>query len=296
MSVAGDTAYYGGSLVEQIAVATAILHLPDTNVIKPLVLNESRDRADTITIPVWNQGSNKLSSSSMAGHSGGADATERKYNSDKKTGTLAAYGFYLPVEDDSTYSNLEDVGAKVGLSGAAVVGAKIDNLIATLFTSFSGNEAGLSTVAMTVDMVFQALNLLKTDLAPEPYSGVLHPGQIWGTYGISNDLVTSNQFGGSPAIQAKHLEDGFIGTANNFVGMLAGIGIYTSSEVPTGSNASEGLVFSKAAMAFGWVPPLPRVEVRRPGRELQDSYIFSMWCDAWEVVDNYGCTIHTKTS
>lgn len=296
MSVYGDTAYYAGSLVEQIAVAAAILHLPESNVIMPLVTREFRDAADTITIPVWNQGTNKISSSSMGSHTGGADAAEVAYNSDKATGTLAAYAFYLPVEDDSTYSNLEDVGAKVGLSGAAVVGAKIDNLLATLFSGFTGNEAGTSTTALTVDMVFQALNLLKTDIAPEPYNAVLYPGQIWGTYGLSNDLVTTNQFGGSPETQAKHLEDGFIGTARNFIGRLAGINFYSSAEVPTATNASEGLVFSKAAMAFGWVPPLPRVEIRRPGRELQDSYIFSIWADAWELVDNYGCTLHTKTS
>ena len=297
MSVAGDTAYYGGSLVEQIATASAVLHLADGNVIMPLVINESRDKADTITVPVWGvSGSHAIDSSSVGSHSGGSDATELKYDSVKKTGTLAPYAFYLPVEDDSTYSNLEDVGAKVGISGAAIIGAKIDLMLATLFTSFSGNEAGTSTTALTVDMVFQSLNLLKADGAPEPYNAVLDVPQVWGAYGLSNDLVTSNQFGGSPELMAKHLEDGFIGTARNFVGRLAGVNFYSSKEVPEGTNASEGLVFSKAAMAFGWVPPLPRVEVRRPGRELQDSYIFSIFCDAWEVVDNYGCTLHTKTS
>lgn len=296
MAVAGDTTYFAGSLIEQIAMASAILHLPDGNILKPLVVNETRESADTITVPVWNQGSFTLTSSSMGTHTEGSDASEVKYDSDKKTGTLDMYGFYLPVEDESTSSNLEDIATKVGASGAAVVGAKIDNLIATLFSSFSGNEAGTSSVALTVDMIFQALNLLKTDLAPEPYSAVLYPGQIWGDYGLLNNLVTTTQFGGSPTLQSELLKSGAIGTARNHVGGLAGIEFYNSAEVPTASNASEGLVFSKQAIAFGWVPPLPRVEVRRPGRELQDSYIFSMFATAWELVDNYGCTLHTKSS
>ena len=297
MATVGDSAYYAGSIVEQIATASAIVHLPEQNVLKPLVMNIGKDKADTITVPVWNQGTNTVTSSSMGTHAEGTGAGAVKLNSDKKTGTMDMYSFYLPTEDEARDSSLEDIAARLGQEGSAVVGAKIDNLIATLFTSFTGNEAGTSTVTITVDMWFQALNLLKVDGAPMPYVCALYPSQIWGTYGISNDLVTSTQFGGSPTSQEEMLKSGWVGTGNAWAGHLAGVDAFSCLEVPTTGNASEGLMFSRGkAMCFGYVNPIVRVALEREGKLLRDDLVFSMFSSAWELVDNYGCTIHTKTS
>ena len=289
MATLGDSSYYAGSIVEQIAAAEAIVHLPEANVVLPLVVSLGQDKADTITVPVWNQGTNKITSGDMGAHTEGSDATAKALNSDKKTGTLDVYSFYLPVELEAEESSLENIAQRIGQIGGAAVGAKIDALITALFSGFTGNEAGTSTVALTVDMWFEALSKLKVDGAPAPYNAVLNPAQIWGTYGLSNDIATSNQFGGSPIKQDEMLSTGGLGT-------LAGVGIYSTNEVAQASDASEGLMFSKEAMAFGYVNPLIRVEHDREKKKLRDDFVFSMNAVAWELVDNYGCTLHSKVS
>ena len=284
-----NAAYYGGSIIEQIAAAEAVIHLPEVNVVFPLVTSIGKDVADQITIPVWGQGSHTLTSSDMGAHTEGSDAHIRGLTSEKKTGTLDVYSFYVPVHLEAEESNLENIAQRVGHIGAAAVGAKIDALIIALFASFSGNEAGTSSVTITVDMWFNAIKMLKEDGAPAPYNAVLNPAQYWGTYGLSNDLVTSTQFGGSPLKQDEMLSTGSIGS-------LAGVGLYTTNEVAQSGNASEGLMFSKEAMAFGYVNPLLRVEHEREAKKLRDDFVFALNAVAWELVDNYGCTLHTKVS
>lgn len=284
-----NAAYYAGSIVEQIAAAEAITCLNDVNVCLPLVTQVAKDAADTITIPVWNSGTHTLTSSDMGAHTEGSDAQVRGLSSEKKTGTLDVYSMYVPVHLEAEESSLENIAERVGKIGANAVGAKIDALITALFSSFSGNEAGTSTVAITVDMWFNAISKLKVDGAPAPYNAVLNPAQIWGDYGLSNDLGTSNQFGGVVSLQDKMITTGQVGT-------LAGVGVYHTREVAESNSACEGLMFSKEAMAYGYVNPLIRVEYEREAKKLRDDLVFSINAVAWELEDNYGCTLHTKTS
>lgn len=284
-----NAAYYAGSVVEQIAAAEAVIHLPEVNVVFPLVTSIGKDAADQITIPVWNQSTHTLTSADMGAHTEGSDAQVRGLTSQKKTGTLDVYSFYVPAHLEAEESNLENIAQRIGKIGAATVGAKIDALITALFSGFTGNEAGTSTVAISVDQWFNAISKLKVDGAPAPYNAVLNPAQIWGDNGISADLVTSNQFGGTPMKQDEMLTNGGIGT-------LAGVGVYATNEVAQSSSASEGLMFSKEAMAFGYVNPLIRVEYEREGKKLRDDFVFALNAVAFELVDNYGCTLHTKVA
>ena len=284
-----NAAYYAGSLIEQIAAAEAVIALPDSNVVLPLVTTIGKDFADQITIPVWNQGTHTLASSDMGAHSEGSDAHVRGLTSEKKTGTLDMYSFYVPVHAEADDSSVEDIGTRIGQLGAATVGAKIDSLITTLFSGFTGNEAGTSSVAITVDNWFDAIAKLKADGAPAPYNAVLNPLQIWGSNGLSDDLGTSNQFGGVVSLQDQMITTGAVGS-------LAGVGVYHTREVAESSSAAEGLMFSKEAMAFGYVNPLIRVEMEREAKKLRNDFVFSLNAVAWELVDNYGCTLHTKTS
>ncbi len=116
---------------------------------------------------------------------------------------------------------------------------------------------------------------------------VHHPKAVFGTYGLSNDLVTSNQFGGSPSLQDDMLKTGFLGT-------LAGIDVYTTPEISISSNNAIGAVFSKMAIGFGYAGELMRVEVERKAAALRTDYVGSIFCGTAELADTYGVELTHK--
>jgi len=283
----GDSGNFQGSLVEQIIASEAVVHLNESNVILPLVTSVGKENADTISIPVWNQGTNQVTSADVGTHTEGNDASAVALDSNKVTLTMDSYSFYLPVYDEAQDSSIEDINERLGRLGASAVGAKIDSLLANLFDGFSGT-AGTSSTAIDIDDLFDAVKTLKSNGAPAGYSGVFHPKQIWGSKGLSKDLL-SNEFGGSPAQQSEMLGSGWVGT-------LAGINLYSSQETVIDSNTAEGAVFSKEALAFGYVNPMIRVEAEREKKKLRNDVVFSMFCDAGELVDAYGVEIKSDVS
>ncbi|MBT6053213.1 hypothetical protein HN682_01330 [Candidatus Peregrinibacteria bacterium] len=288
---AGDISYYAGSLVERIVIAEALVALSDANVMLPLVTSKGFDAANTISFPKWNLGTNKITASDVSQSDPGTDAAAVLIDSEKKTLTPARYNFYIPLFDDSTDSSEEgDINVTLGRLGANAMGAKIDNLICAKFDSFSAsNDVGTSSVAISVDNFFEAIALLKTAGAMGTYRGVFDPRQIWGAYGLSNDLITSQQFGGTPDKSNEMLTTGFIGS-------IAGIPIYTSRETTTATTATKAGIFGDGALAFGYVNPLIRFEPEREAKKQRTDYVFSanMATDTYQ--STYGCQVWTKTS
>ena len=117
---------------------------------------------------------------------------------------------------------------------------------------------------------------------------VLDPRQIWGTYGVHNDLVTQAQFAGA-GIQDE-------GARSGFVSRIAGIDIHSSPEFTVSSNAVKGGVFVSGALGMGYAGDMMRVEVYREGSFLRDNIIGSGFWGVTEIIDGYGVEVHTKVS
>ena len=265
-----DTGDLAGSLVE--VLSDAMVHFSKSNVCLPLVMQEQRDRADTITFPVYNLGSATVSSADVAAHSE-HDSNEigaTELDSVKKTITLDMFSIRVPIHDEAELSNANDVTGIAGELVGNAIAAKVDSLIVANFDNFS-NTSNDTTNGISVDDIFAALGTLQAESAPAPYAMVHHPRAVYGTYGLSNDLVTSNQFGGSPSSQDDMLKTGFLGT-------LAGIDVYTTPEISISSNNAIGAVFSKMALGFGYAGEMMRVEVERKAAALEQimSVVFSV--------------------
>lgn len=117
---------------------------------------------------------------------------------------------------------------------------------------------------------------------------VLDPRQIWGTYGVHNDLVTQAQFAGA-GIQDE-------GARSGFVSRIAGIDIHSSPEFTEASNAVKGGVFVSGALGMGYAGDMMRVEVYREGSFLRDNIIGSGFWGVTEIIDGYGVEVHTQVS
>jgi hypothetical protein len=292
MSVAGDTAYLAGALVERIE-ANAIMGFTDGMVIGNLVSRKHYPSADTVSWPVYNRGTHKLTSADGGAVTDGTALTLKEFGSEKKTATLAPYGIASPVYVDSILSNRDDPSGPVGQFLGNAMGSYIDKTIAALFDDFnSGNDVGTSTVAITVDNLFAAVANLDNNYAPAPWRAVLHPLQLTGTYGLSNDLVTSNQFGGSPQLQEDMLRNGFVQT-------IAGLPIYKSRELASDSTTEHwGCAFSEQAIGFASAGPESVIWITSEdeARYQRVSYVANAFFGVVEIDDYWGSGIHTKTS
>ena len=106
---AGDTGNFAGSLQE--VLADSMIHFSKANVLLPLVMVEQRDKADTVTFPVYNLGSNTVTSSDVASHtqSDSSDIGAKQLDSVKKTVTLSMSSIRVPVADEAVLSIANDV-------------------------------------------------------------------------------------------------------------------------------------------------------------------------------------------
>ena len=285
---AGDSSNYAGSLQE--VLADAMVHFSKANVCLPLVMVESRDKADTVTFPVYNLGSNTVTSADVGSHSesDSSDIGATQLDSVKKTVTLDMFSIRVPVHDEAVLSNANDITGIAGELVGNAVAAKVDSLIVANFDNFSGT-ANDTTNGISVDDLFSALGQLQANAAPAPYSMCHNPRAIYGSLGLSNDLVTSNQFGGSPSSQDDMLRTGFIGT-------LAGMDIFTSPEISISSNNAIGAGFSKMALGFAHAGELMRMEVERDAKKLKTDYIGSIFCGSVELADTYGIELQHKVT
>jgi hypothetical protein len=286
----GDTGsgYLQGSLQE--IIADSMVHFSKANVCLPLVQVEARDKADTISFPVYNLGTNQVTSGDVTAHSehDSTAISATALTSVKATATMDMYSVRVPIHDEAVNSSADSPSEVIGQLVGNALSAKVDSLIVANFDNFSGT-ANDTTNGISVDDLFSALGQLQANNAPAPYSMVHNPKAIYGTYGLSNDLVTSNQFGGSPSSQDDMLRSGFIG-------QLAGCDIYTTAEIAISSNNAIGAMFSKMALGFGYAGEFPRVEIERDAVRLKTDYVGSMFCGSVEIADSYGIEIQSKVS
>lgn len=283
---AGDSGNFAGGLLEVIE-SEAVIKFSEANVTAPLVTLKGEPKADQITFIAYNSGSNTLTSGDVAATAEGTVTPSTQLDTEKKTATLDMYSVMVPMYDEAKLSNADDIAANAGALIGNALAAKADALLNALFDGFS-NAVGDGSAGLTVDNLFDALSNLKQNSAMGSPKAVLDPRQIWGTYGVHNDLVTAAQFAGA-GVQDE-------GARTGFVSQIAGIDIHSSPEFTVASNAVKGGVFVEGALGMGYAGEMIRVELYREGSYLRDNIIGSGFWGVTEIIDGYGVEIHTKVS
>ena len=283
---AGDSGLLSGGLLEVIE-SEAVIKFSEANVTMPLVTTKGYPKADQVTFIAYNSGSNVLTSADVAATAEATVTPSTSLNTDKKTATLDMYSVMVPIYDEAKLSNADDIASNVGALIGNSMSAKADALLNTLFDSFS-NAVGAADAALTVDNLFGALSFLKQNAAIGQPNAVLDPRQIWGTYGVHNDLVTAAQFAGS-GVQEE-------GARNGFVSKIAGIGIHSSSEFTVSSSAVKGGVFVPGALGMGYAGEIIRTEVYREGSYLRDNIIGSGFWGVTEIIDGWGVEVLSQVA
>ena len=283
---AGDSGLFAGGLIEQIE-AEAIVKFSEAGVTMPLVTLKGHEKADQVTFIAYNSGSNTLTSADVAATAENTVTPSTSLNTDKKTATLDMYSVMIPIYDEAKLSNADDIASNVGALVGNSMSAKADALLNALMDNFS-NAVGAADAALTVDNLFGALSFLKQNSAIGQPNAVLDPRQIWGTYGVHNDLVTAAQFAGS-GVQEE-------GARNGFVSQIAGIGIHSSPEFTVASSAVKGGVFVPGALGMGYAGEMIKTEVYREGSYLRDNIIGSGFWGVTEIIDGWGVEVLSQVA
>ena len=205
------------------------------------------------------------------------------------------------VTDLAAYGNSDALMVNAGQVLGNAVAAEFDANICARFDAFATSK-GASTEGLRWIDVMDAVASLETNDAPRPYSAVLHPQQMYGSFGLSNELGqvaavngSNGAFGAGSSASENFLQAGFVTS-------LAGVNFYTSPQVIDGSDSTEkkGAIFAKTALGCGYIDfgGGSFIEMRTERNELGASTNLvanGYWASA-ELVDLHGVEIFTEIS
>ena len=204
------------------------------------------------------------------------------------------------VTDLAAHGNADALMVNAGQVLGNAVAAEFDANICARFDDFAtskGTDDGLRFLD-----IMDAVASLETNDAPRPYSAVLHPQQMYGSFGLSNELATTATASSVGAF--AHGGAGFVGEQfyrAGFVTSIAGIDFFTSPQVIDGDTGrKKGAIYSKTALGAGYMDfgAGNFIELRTERNELGASTNLvanGYWASA-ELVDLHGVEIHTEIS
>jgi len=169
----------------------------------------------------------------------GTDMTATQVSTSSVTITVGEVGSQVVLTDMAAFgagNPAQELGTVLGNA----IATKMDKDLIALFDGFS-TSIGTAGAEITVADLFKAAATLRANKATGQYSAVLHPYQA---YQLKANLTNTfaNPNGGDLQNEAMR---------NGFVGSIAGINIYESSNITIdGSDDAKGAVFAPEALAI----------------------------------------------
>ena len=178
------------------------------------------------------------------------------------------------------------------------VATQFDNTAATFIDDFA-TIVGADTTGMSMAVLFDAVAALEKNDAPRPYSCVLHPLSVWGSYGLTNELSTTQTNESSTSLTGTSVVGDQIRTAG-FISTLGGVNIYSSSQVVGSSDYHRGGCFAKTAIGCGYIDlgggNFIQIESSRNAPYASTEITCNAYFGMDETVDLHGVTIKCETS
>lgn len=195
--------------------------------------------------------------------------------------TPAEYaGAYL-ITDSRLETDSEQIRRDASIELGMAMADSIERNVISDFASLTGGTVGAAGSTTTWGHLLAAQTILRANNVPGPYNAVIHPYQY---HAIAKAVSpAASAVTNAPAIQ-NAVTDSF------FVGQLAGINIYLSSNVPIDGNAdATGAVFSRQAIALD-MRRRPRLEPERDASRrlweltLSAVYAHGIWRPSYGVI------------
>ena len=280
-------------------IAAAIVQFNKAAVAPPLVsMNAEVSGTNTVQFPVYT----KLTpSSAVTEEAEGTEGTEIDATAITTTAItveILRNHINAKVTDLAAHANGDALMLNAGRVLGNAVATKFDYDTCLLMDGFATSVGG-AAVSTHLGLLFDAVANLEKNDAPRPYSAILHPLQVWGSFGLTNELsnvavVQSN--GGLSQSQGVGEEFRRAG----FATQLGGITIYTSPQVVSTSDQHKGGIFSQDAIGCGFLDfgggNFIQLESERNALGAQTNIVCNAYFEIIETVDLHGVEIHTETS
>jgi N4-gp56 family major capsid protein len=187
------------------------------------------------------------------------------------------------LTDLARVSAASNVVADLGKLFGEAVARKMDQDLCALFAGFAAGYGNYTAVITAAD-IFKAVATLKANAVPtEGMVCVLHP-EI--AYDLKAALTTS---GNTPFTMGAYGENANEAMRTGFVGMLAGIPVYETSNIVDTGTAGDyaGAVFQRDALGLGMIGDIS-IETQRRAAFLGDDIVCSAYYGVGELQDAYG--------
>jgi N4-gp56 family major capsid protein len=197
--------------------------------------------------------------------------------------TVSPVAIRTLLTDLARVSAASNVVADLGKLFGEAIARKIDTDLTAKFSLFNAGVGDFSG-QITAASIFQAVAKLKASAVPtEGMVCVLHPE-------IAYDLKAALTTGGNTPFQTGGPSD----VANEamrmgFVGMLAGIPVYETSNIANNGTAGDfpGAVFQRDAIGLGLIGDIS-IETQRRAAFLGDDIVCSAYYGTGILQNNYG--------
>jgi N4-gp56 family major capsid protein len=209
-----------------------------------------------------------------------SDTTVSTNVADLTIGTVAIRTLLTDLARQSAASN---VVADLGRLFGEAVARKMDQDLTQLFYSFNAGQGNFGGQISAAD-IFAAVAKLKADAVPtEGMVCVLHPSIA---YDLKSALTTA---GNTPFTAGAYSDVSNEAMRMGFVGMLAGIPVYETSNIANNGTAGDiaGAVFQMDALGLGMIGDIT-LETQRRASYLGDDIVCSAYYGTGILQNNYG--------
>jgi len=296
---ATDVAVGAGGLGKTIAAA--IIQFNKAAVMPSTIsMTAAVKGSNTVQFPLYS----KVAASAVTEESTGTEGTE--VDATAITSTAASVEILrnhinAKVTDLAAFGNSDALMVNAGQIVGNAVATKFDKDLIARFADFA-TVRGTATDGLKFLDIMDALASLEENDAPRPYSAVLHPLQMYGSYGLSNEFGSTAVQGSNAAFNglagSGGVADQFMGSG--FVTSIAGINFYTSSQVAATSDQHIGGVFAKTALGCGFMDfgggNFIQLATERNELGAQTNIVANAYYGHRELVDLHGVELTTETS
>jgi len=194
------------------------------------------------------------------------------------------------LTDLARVSAASNVVADLGKLFGEAVARKMDTDLTALFSSFTAPTAG--TTVITAAQIFTAVAKLQADAVPmEGMVCVIHP-EI--AFDLKSALTTQ---GNTPFTAGAYGDNANEAMRTGFIGMLAGIPVYQTSNIANSGSAGNylGAIFQRDALGLGMIGDIA-IETQRRAAFLGDDIVCSAYYGTGLLQTNYGRALNNNSS
>lgn len=261
-------------------VSEALFVASERSIMRNLVRNftVAMGAGKTITVPVYGM-------ATAAGVNEATDLTNTAVSTGGAVLTVSEAGIMTTVTDIAVHSASSNVVADIGRLFGEAIARKMDQDLTALFAGFT-TVVGGNTTAATAAHIFQAVAKLRAAGVPgDQLFAVVNPLVA---YDLKSSLTNAYANPNAGLIQNQAMATGYIGS-------LAGVPIFETSNVLHTTGDSVGGLFHRDALGLAMMQDI-KIELQRDASLRATELVATAVYGVGELYDGYGVALSFDSS